>query len=127
METAFQYGRNLGIAFQLIDDLLDFVSCESVMGKPTSADLKLGLATAPVLFAAQEFPELHPMIMRRFSEDGDVEHARCLVAKSNGVGQTKLLATHHSKEAIKNMKQFTTSDAQQALIRLATVLLDRKN
>ena len=39
---------------QLVDDLLDFVSSEQQMGKPTAADLKLGLATAPVLFAAQE-------------------------------------------------------------------------
>lgn len=49
-EVAFQYGRNVGIAFQLVDDLLDFVSSSSTMGKPTAADLKLGLATAPVLF-----------------------------------------------------------------------------
>ena len=39
---------------QLVDDLLDFVSCEALMGKPTAADLRLGLATAPVLFAAQQ-------------------------------------------------------------------------
>jgi len=70
-----------GATFQLIDDLLDFTSCEQVMGKPTAADLKLGLATAPVLFAARRFPELNPMIMRRFSEKGDVETARDLVAQ----------------------------------------------
>jgi len=39
---------------QLVDDLLDFVSSENVMGKPAAADLKLGLATAPVLFAAHQ-------------------------------------------------------------------------
>jgi len=39
---------------QLVDDLLDFVSSENVMGKPVAADLKLGLATAPVLFAADQ-------------------------------------------------------------------------
>jgi decaprenyl-diphosphate synthase subunit 1 len=53
-EMAFQYGRHVGIAFQLIDDLLDFVSSTATMGKPTAADLQLGLATAPVLFAAQK-------------------------------------------------------------------------
>ena len=42
---------------QLVDDLLDFVSSEQEMGKPTAADLHLGLATAPVLFAAQEVRE----------------------------------------------------------------------
>ena len=51
------------------------------MGKPTAADLRLGLATAPVLFAAQKHLELNPMIMRRFSEEGDVGRARELVAQ----------------------------------------------
>ncbi|KAH9494840.1 Decaprenyl-diphosphate synthase subunit 1 [Bulinus truncatus] len=126
-ERAYQYGRNLGIAFQLVDDLLDFVSNELVMGKPTAADLKLGLATAPVLFAAQEYPELHSMIMRRFSVEGDVETARHLVAKSEGVQQTKLLATQHSLEAIKNLQEFSPSDPKTALKRLAVILLERKS
>lgn len=53
-DVAFQYGRNVGLAFQLVDDLLDFVSSAEAMGKPTAADLKLGLATAPVLFACEK-------------------------------------------------------------------------
>ena len=53
-DIAFQYGRNIGLAFQLVDDLLDFVSSSDTMGKPTAADLKLGLATAPVLFACEK-------------------------------------------------------------------------
>lgn len=53
-ELAFQYGRNVGLSFQLVDDLLDFVSSAQAMGKPTATDLKLGLATAPVLFACEK-------------------------------------------------------------------------
>lgn len=54
VDVSFEYGRNIGLAFQLVDDLLDFVSSEDAMGKPTAADLKLGLATAPVLFACEK-------------------------------------------------------------------------
>jgi geranylgeranyl pyrophosphate synthase len=54
VETAFLYGKNLGLAFQFVDDLLDFVSSSETMGKPAAADLKLGLATAPVLFACEK-------------------------------------------------------------------------
>lgn len=54
VEVSFEYGRNIGLAFQLVDDLLDFVSSKDAMGKPTAADLKLGLATAPVLFACEK-------------------------------------------------------------------------
>lgn len=54
VDMSFQYGRNLGLAFQFVDDLLDFVSSSEQLGKPAAADLKLGLATAPVLFACEK-------------------------------------------------------------------------
>merc|ERR1711863_42388 len=61
--AAYEYGRNVGIAFQLVDDLLDFVSSSEMLGKPAAADLKLGLATAPVLFASEQFSELNKLIL----------------------------------------------------------------
>lgn len=96
-KAAFEYGSSLGIAFQLIDDLLDFVSSESTLGKPAAADLKLGLATAPVLFASEKHPELKQMIERRFSEPGDVEKAYrtvlevCVGARTSGDRKVKNL------------------------------------
>ena len=53
-QIAYHYGENVGMAFQLIDDLLDFKSTSKDTGKPTAVDLRLGLATAPVLFAAKQ-------------------------------------------------------------------------
>ncbi|XP_076437185.1 all trans-polyprenyl-diphosphate synthase PDSS1-like [Babylonia areolata] len=123
---AYDYGRNLGIAFQLVDDLLDFVSSEQLMGKPTAADLKLGLATAPVLFAAQQYPELNALIMRRFSQDGDVEMARQMVAKSDGIEQTKLLASKHTQEALRLLQYLNPSTIQHALVTLTQRLLTRQ-
>ena len=52
--VAFEFGRLLGIAFQITDDLLDFTATPTELGKPAATDLHLGLATAPILFAAQE-------------------------------------------------------------------------
>jgi decaprenyl-diphosphate synthase subunit 1 len=125
-EVAFQYGRNIGIAFQLIDDLLDFTSCDSIMGKPTTADLRLGLATAPVLFAAQEHSELNALIMRRFSEPGDVETARELVGKSGGVRETRMLAEFHSQEAVRLLQTISDSSFKNALQNLAPFVLTRQ-
>ena len=65
--SAYAYGKNLGLAFQLVDDKLDVCQSSTVMGKPTGHDLKLGLVTAPVLFAAREHPELVSL----FSRNGD--------------------------------------------------------
>jgi hexaprenyl-diphosphate synthase len=75
-DAAYQYGRNVGIAFQLVDDLLDFKATSATFGKPSGgADLRLGLATAPVLYAWEEFPDsgLGEMVKRKFAGEGDVE------------------------------------------------------
>ncbi|XP_077993618.1 all trans-polyprenyl-diphosphate synthase PDSS1-like [Glandiceps talaboti] len=124
-EIAYQYGRNIGIAFQLIDDMLDYISSDSLMGKPTSTDLKLGLATAPVLFACQQYPELNSLIMRRFSEPGDVERARQLVSQTDSIEQTKYLAKQYCQEAIKQISGLTESSSRQALISLTHKVLNR--
>ncbi|KAK7118082.1 hypothetical protein R3I94_021809 [Phoxinus phoxinus] len=124
-EIAYQYGRNVGIAFQLVDDILDFTSCANRLGKPSAADLKLGLATGPVLFACQQFPELHAMIMRRFSTDGDVDRAWQYVLKSDGVEQTNYLAQHYCQEAIRQISRLRPSTERDALIRLTELMLRR--
>ncbi|KAK7076885.1 Decaprenyl-diphosphate synthase subunit 1 [Halocaridina rubra] len=124
-EIAFQFGRNVGITLQLVDDMLDFISSAEIMGKPTALDLKLGLATAPVLFACEKFPELNPMIMRRFSEPGDAKKAFELVHKSDGIEQTQYLAKQHSQEAIRVIQSLKPSSNQKALITLTDKVLNR--
>nr|XP_014015334.1 unnamed protein product [Salmo salar] len=124
-EIAFQYGRNVGIAFQLVDDVLDFTACASQLGKPSATDLKLGLATGPVLFACQQFPELHGMIMRRFSSSGDVARAWQYVQESEGVDQTNFLAQHYCQEAIRQISLLRPSVERDALIRLTQMVLTR--
>jgi len=47
-ELAFCYGKHLGLAFQIVDDVLDFTSSSGVLGKPTLNDLTSGISTAPV-------------------------------------------------------------------------------
>lgn len=73
VEAAYQYGKNLGLAFQLVDDMLDYTVSGSELGKPAGADLELGLATAPLLFAWRNNKELGILVGRKFSEEGDVK------------------------------------------------------
>uniref|UniRef100_A0A914Z377 Decaprenyl-diphosphate synthase subunit 1 n=1 Tax=Panagrolaimus superbus TaxID=310955 RepID=A0A914Z377_9BILA len=94
-KDAFEYGRHLGLAFQLVDDMLDYVATSEVLGKPAASDLKLGLATCPVLYAAHDYPELNQLINRRFKNDGDVEKALKIVIGSRGLEKTKELAKEH--------------------------------
>nr|XP_033787306.1 decaprenyl-diphosphate synthase subunit 1 isoform X1 [Geotrypetes seraphini] len=124
-EIAYQYGKNVGIAFQLIDDVLDFTSCADQMGKPTAADLRLGLATGPVLFACQQFPELNVMIMRRFCSPGDVELAWQYVQQSDGVKQATYLAQRYCHKAVAEISKLHPSPERDALIQLTESVLTR--
>ncbi|KAG8935656.1 coq1 putative hexaprenyl diphosphate synthase [Tulasnella sp. 418] len=117
-DIAYAYGRNMGIAFQIIDDALDF-STSAELGKPGSgADLQLGLATAPVLFALEEHDELRPLVARRFKREGDVEKARDLVLRSQALPRTRQLAQQYvakAKEAISLLPHSEARDALEAL------------
>lgn len=73
VEASYAYGKNLGLAFQLIDDLLDYTISGEELGKPAGADLELGLATAPLLFAWRGNPELGALVGRKFQGEGDVQ------------------------------------------------------
>jgi hexaprenyl-diphosphate synthase len=72
VEAAYAYGKNLGLAFQLVDDMLDYTISAEELGKPAGADLELGLATAPLLFAWEKNPELGSLVGRKFAQEGDV-------------------------------------------------------
>ncbi|BGP23239.1 coq1 putative hexaprenyl diphosphate synthase [Rhodotorula toruloides] len=126
-DIAYEYGRNLGIAFQLIDDMLDFTATAAELGKPGGgADLKLGLATAPALYAWDEFPELGELIERKFERDGDVERAKHLISLSSGAARTFTLAEQHSQAAIDALRRLPESDARDALEKIARDVLTRK-
>lgn len=78
VEAAYLYGKNLGLAFQLVDDLLDYTVSQEELGKPAGADLELGLATAPLLFAWKDNLELGALVGRKFSMIGDVQRVSSL-------------------------------------------------
>ncbi|KAH8991983.1 terpenoid synthase [Lactarius akahatsu] len=114
-EVAYAYGRNLGIAFQLVDDVLDYESGEAALGKPGGADLQLGLATGPALYAWEEHPEMGALIARKFEKEGDVELARGLVRRSSGVERTRELAGAYADKAFETLQHLPESEARSAL------------
>ena len=104
----------------------DFKASSNQLGKPAAADLKLGLATAPVLFASNKFPHLEQMIARRFSEPGDVEAAFKAVLESDGLQMTKDLAIKHCKEAVNAIEGLSETEYKDKLISLADDVINRK-
>ncbi|KAF9567223.1 terpenoid synthase [Agrocybe pediades] len=126
-EIAYAYGRNLGIAFQLVDDVLDYESASATLGKPGGADLQLGLATGPALYAWEEHPEMGDLIERKFEKPGDVELARDYVLRSSGVQRTRALAQAYADKAKEVLQLLPDSEAKAGLEVLTERVIGRKS
>ena len=130
VEAAYRYGKNLGLAFQLVDDLLDYTSppCASSqqLGKPAGADLELGLATAPLLFTWERDPRLSALVGRKFAEAGDVQLARELVMGSDGLERTRRLAQRYADQAKDAVAGFPASEAKDGLEEMCDKVMKRK-
>ena len=125
--ASYKFGKHVGMAFQLVDDVLDFEGSVSSMGKPALADLNAGLATAPVLFAAEKYPELEILMDRKFKEEDDVETARKLVFDSDGIERTKQLAQVHAELAMEAVLELDSGVHRDALLNLAYKVVSRTN
>ncbi|MDZ8222570.1 solanesyl diphosphate synthase [Nostoc sp. ChiVER01] len=125
VEHLYSYGRHFGIAFQIVDDILDFTSTTDTLGKPVGSDLKSGNLTAPVLFALAQKPSLEVLIEREFAQEGDLEQALALIQDSQGIQQARELAAHHAKLAIEHLAVLPPSESHQALINIAEFTLSR--
>ena len=124
-EQLYNYGRDLGLAFQIVDDVLDFTGSTAVLGKPAGSDLKSGNLTAPVLYAMEEVPYLATLIEREFAEEGDFEEAFALVMGSNGIERSRQLAKDHAKQALNNLSGLQPSIQKRTLEDLTDYVLRR--
>ena len=125
VQASYQYGKHIGMAFQLVDDVLDFEGTLLQMGKPALSDLKAGLATAPVLFAAEVYPTLETFIQRKFVQEGDIDSTLQYVIQSNGIERTKNLARVHAEYAVQALSVLQPSIYRDALIHLAYKVVSR--
>ena len=124
-QNLYGYGRHLGLAFQIVDDILDFTSSTEDLGKPSGSDLKSGVLTAPVLYALEEKPYLNTLIEREFSQADDLEQALALIANTDGIARSRELAADHGKLAVEYLTDLPPSDSHEALINLCDYNLSR--
>ena len=121
----YDYGRNLGLAFQIVDDILDFTGSTEVLGKPAGSDLASGNLTAPVLYALEEQPFLEILIEREFSESEDLSKALELVQNSNGIDRSRELAAKHKQMAAQSLNCLPPSESKDALLELTNYVVSR--
>ncbi|CAO2817489.1 unnamed protein product [Amaranthus hypochondriacus] len=128
---AFEYGKNLGLAYQLIDDVLDFTGTSASLGKGSLSDIHHGIVTAPLLFAIEEFPQLSEVVQRGFNNPADIDLALDYLGRSQGLQRAKDLALKHANlaaEAIDSLPESDDEDvrrSRRALVDLTQRVIKR--
>lgn len=129
-EALDRYGRNLGVAFQLVDDAIDYASDSEVMGKGVGDDFRDGKITLPVIlsFARGDEDEQHfwreAMAGRRVSDE-DLAHATALMHRHEAISDSIDRARHYGQRAIDAIAPFPVGPAKSALIEAVEFAISR--
>jgi heptaprenyl diphosphate synthase len=126
----YRFGYNVGMAFQITDDLLDLCGTEKAIGKPPGSDLRQGNITLPVLYALQEEPLrgklLEAIAAIRGSEgQADSSEAVRLVRSSGGIASAEKLADRYTTKALKALEGLPDLPARRNLADIARFVAQR--
>nr|YP_009297247.1 prenyl transferase [Porphyridium sordidum]AOM66590.1 prenyl transferase [Porphyridium sordidum] len=121
----YNYGKHLGLAFQIIDDILDLVGSVEFLGKSPGSDLKNGNLTAPILFSVTENDKISHLIYREFSKKNDIQLAIDLINNSGGILKAKDMASEHVEAALLSIDNLQSSESKKLLQKVAKYTIER--
>ncbi|MCC3373517.1 polyprenyl synthetase family protein [Cohnella sp. REN36] len=126
----YRYGYNVGMLFQITDDLLDLCGTEKEIGKPPGSDLRQGNITLPVLYALQDEREREPLlaeIARIRESDGAADSAAAvrLVRGSSGIRRSEALAERYLAKALRVLEDLPAIPARKNLADIARFVAQR--
>ena len=124
-------GQSLGMAFQLVDDVLDLTSTREVLGKPVASDLREGKVTLPVYYALANGSDAARKRIRQVLEEGEIRSVsfREIVAsvlEADGVDRTRALAAGFAARALGILEQLPPSVYRDAIISIPEFILNRR-
>jgi len=123
------YGMNLGIAFQLTDDLLDFTSTDDALGKGTGVDLLGGKVTLPLIYLMSAEPQSRESVQKVMSQGNYESVSRSelhqLVERSGAIERARLRADEYATAARAALATLPESDFRESLAAIPTYVLDR--
>lgn len=131
-ETMARFGRNLGMAFQLVDDLLDFTANEDVLGKPVGSDLREGKITLPLIHlldrcSAAEQALIAKVVEERAFQTVAWEDLQDLIARYETPQKVKLQAGAYAQEAMQCLDLLPDSAFKKSLACLPDLVVNRQH
>jgi octaprenyl-diphosphate synthase len=129
-EKLGEYAWNLGMAFQLVDDMLDFTAREKTLGKPVGGDLREGKVTLPLVYAleratAAERTLVETILLDRSYERVPFKRILALLEKYQGIERVKERAQAFTDKARQTIGEFPESPYQRALLAVTGLITDR--
>jgi octaprenyl-diphosphate synthase len=126
-----RYGQALGMAFQIVDDLLDYVGDASVTGKPSGSDLREHKVTLPLIAALQRFGErdrarVAELLRTPEPTDGLIQEVVATVADAGGLDYARARALRLAEQADRELDRLSPSSARDALRAMITYVVDRR-
>lgn len=125
-----RYGLDIGIAFQISDDALDFTADQARLGKAIGADLREGKRTLPLIAMLERVPtaeaeRVRAALRRRTLEAAEIEHIRRLVLEHDGVDYARARAHAFAQAAKTDLEAFAPSEERETLALVADFVVDR--
>ena len=125
-----EFAWNLGIAFQLVDDMLDFTSHEKVLGKPVGSDLREGKVTLPLIYALEEASPEERSLVAIVLKDGNYDQVPFqqilrMIQVRHGFDRVRERAQSFTERARAIMSEFPDSPNQRAMFALTELVTDR--
>ena len=130
LNSLTKYGDNLGIAFQMVDDILGLFGEEKETGKPVGSDVRESKKTYPILYALQHASEdeknrLQEILLKETKSEEEILEAIQIIRKSGGEKATRELARKYAQNAIDAIQKLPDNVAKKYLIQLAEFAIER--
>lgn len=126
----YQYGYNIGMSFQIIDDILDITSTPETLGKPTGNDLIQGHVTLPLLYAMED-KQFFQKLKQSFSENNEVTKDRMddllnYLRKTDAIERSYDVSNRYIERALSILEHFPSGDAKTSLEQIAHFVQNRR-
>ncbi|MBA4405949.1 polyprenyl synthetase [bacterium] len=125
------FGENLGIAFQIRDDILDYIGTKKVFGKPLGGDIKEKKITLPLIYALKRSSKDERgkiiKLIRNGANKTEVDSVISFVKKYDGIKYAESIANEYSTKALNSLKIFDESESRSSLESLVSFVVERKN